>query len=128
MTSEEIMNKITKLANGEIPNGKFQLRRMYGAYEREQEKVQIIDKFKEKITSSNCYIEDTILLSDTEAVCVVRVRTHGKDDRVMYQPVILSKGHSNILCKTLDEAIITLMCMKHNCEGAASYIMKMLQD
>jgi len=120
--SDQALEKIEKLVNGEIPNGKFQLLRMYGAFERDQERNKIIDAFRERV--SNFILDDIIIFSENEAVCTVKRRDN--KNIIYYQPVILS-NYSNILCDSLDEAIITLVCMRNDCEDSASYMMKLLQ-
>ena len=70
--SDQALEKIEKLVNGEIPNGKFQLLRMYGAFERDQERNKIIDAFRERV--SNFILDDIIIFSENEAVCTVKRR------------------------------------------------------
>ena len=122
LSNEEIIDKVTNLALGKVPNSKFQMLRMYGAFEREHEKHEIIDKFRERV--SNNILDDIILISDTEAICIVRRRYLA--DSICYQPVILS-NYQNILCDTLDEALILLVCMRKNCVDAAKYMMKLME-
>ncbi len=119
--NEQIIEKIEKLMNGEIPNGKFQLLRMYGTYEREQKNASIVEKFRERVSS---YImEDIILVSEKEAICKVKRRDM---DKIYYQPVILS-NYQNILFETIDEAMIMLVCMRNDCVDAAQYMMRLMK-
>ncbi|MBQ8218544.1 MAG: hypothetical protein IJZ79_02230 [Bacilli bacterium] len=122
MENDKIIGRIEKLINGEIPNGKFELLRMYGAFERENAQNEIISAFRERV--SNNIMEDIVVFSDKEAICTVR-RRHFKDV-VCYQPVILS-NYTNVLCDTFEEAMVMLVCMKKDCMDAAPYIMKLMQ-
>lgn len=120
---DEIFDKVSKMVSGEIPNGKFQIARMYGAFEREQEQCEIIDKFRERV--SKMILDDIILISENEAICII----HRKDDMTCtkkYQPVILS-NYQNLICETLDEAMIVLICMRNNCVEAAKFMMKLVK-
>lgn len=119
---DEIFNKVSKMVYGEIPNGKFQIARMYGAFEREQEKVKIHDKYRDYC---NMIIQDIIDITDNSAILIVKRKTD-LSDTVYYHPMILSCKQT-ILCETLDEAMIALVCIRNNCLDAFGWINKLMK-
>lgn len=121
----EIMDEIKKCVNEEVPNGKFQLLRMYGAFERESERVEIEQKFRDKVKSNSTIIEDIVVLDNVSAICTIKSKH--LSDTVRYQPVVIGNPF-NIICDTFDEALIMSVCMKNGTEDAMKYIMKMIKE
>lgn len=120
MTNDEIITKMQKLANNQIPNGKFHLLRIYGAYEREKANNAQMDLFRS--LCDNLIVDDITIISDTDAIAKVKVC-----DNIYYKPISTIKD-TNILCESFEESLIMLVCLKHNCESATPYIMKMIGD
>lgn len=119
---DEIFNKVSKMVNGEIPNGKFQIAKMYGAFEREQEKAKIHDKYRDYC---NMIIQDIIDITDNSAILIVK-RKGDLSDTIYYQPKILS-SQQTIVCETLDEAMIALVCIRNDCIDAVGWINKLIK-
>ena len=120
MTNDEIIVKMQKLANNQIPNGNFHLLRIYGAYEREKANNAQMDLFRS--LCDNSIVDDITIISDTDAIAKVRVCNN-----TYYKPISTLRN-TNILCESFDEALIRLVCLKRNCESATLYIMKMIGD
>jgi len=121
----EIMDEIKKCVNEEVPNGKFQLLRMYGAFERESERVEIEQKFRNIIKNYNIFNDYRIALDTISELFFI----HNKliDDTIRFQPVIIG-NQFNVICDTFDEALIMSVCMKNGTEDAMKYIMKMIKE
>lgn len=119
---DEIFDKVSKMVNGEVPNAKLQIARMYGAFEREQEKVKIHNKYRDYCTM---IIQDIIDITDNSAILIVK-RKGDLSDTIYYQPMILNNSQT-ILCKTLDDAMIALVCIRNNCLDAVEWINKLIK-
>lgn len=124
MDNEQILELFNNLASGKFVNSKFQLLRIYGAHEREQEKIK-----KNKIL-------DEILKDDKRGYTIHRI----SDDMaiIQYHEDIFNDGTTEWYCpscndaishnvyNTFDKALIAAVAMKTDNSKAAEYIFKML--
>ena len=124
MGIDEIYNYFSDLVNGVKPNGKFQLARIYGAYEREMEEIEKNKVIDERLSSSrrNYHIHR---ISDDMAIVEYREDIF-KDGREIWFAPVYEDRISHILYKTFDESLIGLITMKTDNTRADEYIFKML--
>lgn len=119
--TEEIFNVVKCLVDENKMGGKLEIVRMFSAAQREYDKLQLIDKFKERIGKE--YIEDIIIFDEVSAIVSYK-RTRGSEE-LFYQPVMLS-NYLNYAYKTFDQALIGMVCLKTGNSNAAPWIHKML--
>lgn len=123
-TIDEIREYFSELVSGEMPNGKIQLARIWGAYQREAERDRICKEVREKINQRYKNIEIHMIF---DGMYIIE-----------YHEDIFSDGTSNwyspylggslrcSLYDSFDKALIALVAMKTNNTGAVPYICKML--
>lgn len=124
MEVNEIYNYFSGLVNGVKPNGKFQLARIYGAYEREMEEIQKNKDIDEKLSSSrkNYYIHR---ITDDMAIIEYREDIF-KDGREIWFAPVCEDRISHTVYDAFDKALIGLVTMKTDSGNADEYIFKML--
>lgn len=121
------MEYISELVSGKKPNGKIQLARIYGAYERECEAIE-----KEKLVENAIWKKrksyEIHRISDDMYIIEYKEDIFGDGRKSWFSPYCgtASKRLSETLYKTFDEALIALVCMKKECEDAVPYICRML--
>lgn len=124
MDIEQIFEFFSDLVSGKKPNGKIHLARIYGAYEREQEKIEKNKELDEKLRDSRR-----------------RYAIHGISDDmaiVQYYEDIFKDGTGEWYCPahrgdishnlydSFDKALIALIASKTDNIQASEYIFKML--
>lgn len=124
MDNEQILELFNNLVSGKFANSKFQLLRIYGAYEREQQEIQ-----KNKAL-------DKRLKDDKRGYAIHRI----SDDMaiIQYHEDIFNNGTAEWYCPsyndkishdlydTFDKALIAAVAMKTDNSKATEYIFKML--
>lgn len=125
MDNEQIIELFSDCVSGKKPNGKFQLLRIYGAYEREQEKIQKNKPLDERMKGeSRRYTIHRI--SDDMAI----VEYHDKifsdiDVENWFAPAFKDRISNNVY-DTFDKALIALVAFKTDNLQVSEYIFKML--
>lgn len=120
--TEEIFNEVKALVdNGKI-GSKLEIVRMFSAAQREYDKLQLVDKFRERVGQR--YIEDIVILDEKSAIVSYR-RTKDLNSLLYYQPIVLS-NFTNIAYETFDQALIGMVCLKTDNLQADRWINKML--
>lgn len=119
------MSFFSDCVSGKKPNGKFQLLRIYGAYERAQQEIQKNKPLDEKL-KDNKRVYTIHRISDDMAI----VEYHDKifsniDVENWFAPAIKDRISNNVY-DTFDKALIALVAMKSNDIEASEYIFKML--
>lgn len=125
MENEKIIEFFSDCVSGKKPNGKFQLLRIYGAYEREQEKIQKNKPLDENLKGNNRRY--TIhRISDDMSIVEYHDKMF-KDINVenWFSPAIKDRI-SNVVYDSFDKALIALVAFKMNNLNASEYIFKML--
>lgn len=120
--TEEIFNEVKHLVDEGKMGSKLEIVRMFSAAQREYDKLQLIDKFKERIGKE--YIEDIVILDEKSAIVSYR-RTRDLNGLLYYQPVVLS-NFINVAYETFDQALIGMVCLKTDNLQADRWIHKML--
>lgn len=125
MDNEQIIEFFSDCISGKKPNGKFQLLRIYGAYEREQQEFQKNKPLDEKL-KGNKRGYTIHRISDDMAI----VEYHDKmfkdiDVESWFCPAINDRI-SNAVYDSFDKALIALVAMKNGDIEASEYIFKML--
>lgn len=124
MDNEKILELFNNLVSGKFANSKFQLMRIYGACEREQEAIKKNKFIDEKLKDSNRgYVIHRI--SDDMAIIQYREDIFNDGTTEWYCPSYNDKI-SHDLYNTFDKALIAAVSMKTNNSNAAEYIFKML--
>lgn len=125
MDNEQIIEFFSDCISGKKPNGKFQLLRIYGAYERELERIEKNKSIDEKMKGE--HRRYTIhRISENMAI----VEYHDKifkdiDTENWFAPVVNDKV-SSFVYDTFDKALIALVAFKTDNIRAAEYIFKIL--
>ena len=124
MNIDEIYNYFSDLVNGIKPNGKFQLARIYGAYEREMEEIKKNKVIDEKLSSfrKNYYIHR---IADEMAIIEYREDIFRDGREIWFAPVYEDRI-SNTVYDTFEKALIGLLTMKTDNANADEYIFRML--
>ena len=125
MSNEQIIQIFYDCVSGKKPNGKFQLLRIYGAYEREQQEIQKNKPLDEKL-KDNKRGYTIHRISDDMAI----VEYHEKmfkdiDVENWFSPVFNDRISSNVY-DGFDKALIALVAFKAGDIQASEYIFKML--
>lgn len=125
MEIEQIFEFFNDLVSGKKPNGKFQLARIYGAYEREQEEIEKNKILDEKLKGGRKRY--TIhRISDDMAILEYQEKIF-KDIEVenWFAPAYQDRI-SNKVYDSFDKALIALVAFKTDNVQASEYIFKML--
>lgn len=125
MDNEQIIEFFSDCISGKKPNGKFQLVRIYGAYEREQQEFQKNKPLDEKL-KGNKRGYTIHRISDDMAI----VEYHDKmfkdiDVESWFRPAI-NDHISDVVYDSFDKALIALVAFKNHNIQASEYIFKML--
>lgn len=124
MENEQIIKLFEDCLSGEKPNGKFQLLRIYGAYERECEEIAK-DKSLEAQIKSHHKRYTIHRITDNMAIVEYHEKMFGKDIDGWFSPA-LGDCISHNVYDSFDKALIALVAMKSNDIQASEYIFKML--
>lgn len=120
--TDEIFNTIKEVVDKGNLGNKIEIVRMFSAAKREYELTQLKDKFEEK--SGRKHIREVVIIDEQSAIVVVQ-KDNNPEHGFWYQPIILS-NYSNVLYKTMDQALIGMMCLKTDNLNASTWINKML--
>ena len=123
-TIDEIHEYFSELVSGEKPNGKIQLARIWGAYQREAEKEQKCEEVREKIYQRYKNIE-IHMISDDMYIIEYHEDIFNDGTSNWYSPYLGGSFRCS-LYDNFDKALIALIAMKTNNIGAVPYICKML--
>lgn len=123
MDNEQILELFNNLVSGKFANSKFQLLRIYGAYEREQDAIKKNKSIDEQLKDSKRYIIHRI--SDNMAIVEYCEKMFGKDIENWFSPVYNDRISNNVY-DSFDKALIALVAMKTDNIEASGYIFKML--
>lgn len=99
------------------PNGKFQLARIYGAYEREKEEIEKNKAINEKLKDEH---RRYIIHRITDDMAIVEY-----PDENWFAPTVNDRISNNVY-DSFDKALIALVAFKADNIRAAEYIFKML--
>lgn len=124
MENEQIIKLFEDCLSGEKPNGKFQLLRIYGAYERECEEIAK-DKSLEAQIKSHHKRYTIHRITDNMAIVEYHEKMFGKDIDSWFSPAFGDRISCNVY-DSFDKALIALVAMKSNDIQASEYIFKML--
>lgn len=120
--TDEIFNTIKEVVDKGNLGNKIEIVRMFSATKREYELNQLKDKFEEK--SGRKHIREVVIIDEQSAIVVVQ-KDNNPEHGFWYQPIILS-DYSNVLYKTMEQALIGMMCLKTDNLNASTWINKML--
>lgn len=124
MDNEQILELFNNLVSGKFVNSKFQLLRIYGAYEREQQEIQKNKVLDERLKDGRRgYTIHRI--SDDMAIIQYHEDIFNDGITEWYCPSCNDKI-SHDLYDTFDKALIAAVAMKTDNLKAAEYIFKML--
>ena len=123
-TIDEIREYFSELVSGEKPNGKIQLARIWGAYQREAEKEQKCEEVREKINQRYKNIEIHMIF-DSMYIIEYHEDIFNDGTSNWYSPY-LEGNLSSDMYDSFDKALIALIAMKTGNTGAVPYICKML--
>lgn len=124
MENEKIIKLFEDCLSGERPNGKFQLLRIYGAYERERKEMEKDKPLDEQLRK--CNRRYTIhRISDNMAIVEYHEKMFDRDIDSWFSPTLGERISCNVY-DSFDKALIALVAMKSNDIEASEYIFKML--
>lgn len=125
MDNEQIIEFFSDCISDKKPNGKFQLLRIYGAYERAQQEIQKNKPLDEKL-KDNKRGYTIHRISDNMAIVEYNEKMF-KDINVenWFCPTFNDRI-SNVVYDSFDKALIALVAFKTNNLQASEYILKML--
>ena len=111
--TDEIFNEVKSIVeNGNIGD-KIEIARMFSSAKREYDQNKIIDALREKAGNEKI-IYDVIIIDDESGIVIRKAKLISDDvEKLYYQPVHLRYGNYTWF-NLLDEALIGLVCMKHN--------------
>lgn len=124
MDTEHIFEFFSDCVSGKKPNGKFQLARIYGAYEREQERISKNKPIDEQLKDSHKRYS-IHRISDDMAIVEYHEKMFGEDAESWFGPVLYDRISNNVY-DTFDKALIALIAFKADNPKASEYIFKML--
>lgn len=125
MDSEQIIEFFSDCISEKKPNGKFQLLRIYGAYERERQEIQKNKALDEKLKDNKR--EYAIhRISDDMAIVEYHDRMFKDIDVENWFCPAFNDRISNNIYDSFDKALIALVAMKNGDIEASEYIFKML--
>lgn len=124
MENEKIIKLFEDCLSGERSNGKFQLLRIYGAYERERKEMERDKPLDEQLRKRNRRY--TIhRISDDMAIVEYHEKMFDLDIDSWFSPALGDRISCNVY-GSFDKALIVLVTMKSNDIQASEYIFKML--
>ncbi len=118
-TIDEIREYFRELVSGEKPNGKIQLARIWGTYQREVEKEEKREEVRNKLNLQHKNADIHII---SDGMYIIRLNDNGDYSYAPY----LGGGSLDEVYYTFDDALIALVAKKNNNIGAVPYICKML--
>lgn len=125
MDNEQIIEFFGDCISGKKPNGKFQLLRIYGAYEREEREFQKNKALDEKL-KDNKRGYTIHRISDDMAIVEYHDRMFEDIDVENWFCPAFNDRISNNVYDSFDKALIALVAMKNGDIEASEYIFKML--
>lgn len=125
MDNEQIIEFFSDCISGKKANGKFQLLRVYGAYEREQQEFQKNKPLDEKL-KGNKRGYTIHRISDDMAIVEYHDRMFKDIDVENWFCPTYNDRISNNVYDSFDKALIALVAMKSGDIEASEYIFKML--
>lgn len=125
MDNEQIFRVFSDCVSGKKPNGKFQLARIYGAYEREQERISKNKLIDEQLKGDHKRYP-IHRISDDMAIVEYHDRMFKDIDVENWFCPVLNSRISNNVYDSFDKALIALVASKTDNIRAAEYIFKML--
>lgn len=125
MNNEQIIEFFSDCISGKKPNGKFQLLRIYGAYEREEREIQKNKALDEKL-ENNKRGYTIHRISDDMAIVEYHDRMFKDIDVENWFCPAFNDRISNNVYDSFDKALIALVAMKNGDIEASEYIFKML--
>lgn len=124
MDNEQIIKLFEDCLSGKKPNGKFQLLRIYGAYEREQKEMEKEKPLDEQLRKHNRRY--TIhRISDNMAIVEYHEEMFDRDVDSWFSPALGERISSSVY-DSFDKALIALVAMKSGYIQASEYIFRML--
>ena len=123
-TIDEIYEYFSQLVSGEKLNGKVQLARIWGAYQREAERDGKCGKVRMKINRRYKNIE-IHMISDDMYIIEYHEDIFKDGTNNWYSPYLEGSLRSDMY-DSFDKALIALIAMKTGNTGAVPYICKML--
>ena len=123
-TIDEIREYFSELVSGEKPNGKIQIARIWGAYQRESEKEEKREEVRKKINQRYKNIE-IHMISDGMYIIEYHEDIFKDGTSNWYSPY-LEWNLGSCLYDSFDKALIALVAMKTGNAEAVPYICKML--
>lgn len=125
MDNEQIIEFFNDCILGKKPNGKFQLLRIYGAYEREQQEY-LKNKLLDEKLKDNKKRYTIHRISDGMTIVEYHDRMFKEIDIENWFCPAYNDCISNNLYDSFDKALIALVAMKNGDIKASEYIFKML--
>lgn len=125
MDHEQIIEFFSDCISGNKLNGKFQLLRIYGAYEREQQEHQKNKRLDEKL-KDNKRGYTIHRISDDMAIVEYHEKMFKDIDVENWFSPAFNDCISNVVHDSFDKALIALVAMKNGDIEASVYIFKML--
>lgn len=125
MDNEQIIEFFNDCISGKKPNGKFQLLRIYGAYEREQQEFQKNKPIDEKL-KDNKRGYTIHRISDDMAIVEYHEKMFKDIDVENWFCPVVNDRISNVVYDSFDKALIALVAFKMGNIQASEYIFKML--
>lgn len=125
MDNEQILEFFSDCVSGKKPNGKFHLLRIYGAYERELERIEKKKILDEKLKDS-CRRYTIHRISDDMAIVEYYDKIFKDIDKENWFAPAIENRISNTVYDSFDKALIALVASKTDNIRAAEYIFKML--
>lgn len=125
MDNEQIIEFFGECVSEKKPNGKFQLLRIYGAYERAQQEIQKNKPLDEKL-KDNKRGYTIHRISDDMAIVEYRDRMFNDIDVENWFCPAFNDRISNVVYDSFDKALIALVAFKNDSIQASEYIFKML--
>lgn len=125
MDIEQIFEFFSDCVSGKKPNGKFQLARIYGAYEREQERISKNKLIDEQLKDGHKRYS-IHRISDDMAIVEYHDRMFKDIDVENWFCPVLNSRISNNVYDSFDKALIALVASKTDNIRATEYIFKIL--
>lgn len=125
MDIEQIFEFFSDCVSGKKPNGKFQLARIYGAYEREQERISKNKLIDEQLKDGHKRYS-IHRISDDMAIVECHDRMFKDIDVENWFCPVLNSRISNNVYDSFDKALIALIASKTDNIRATEYIFKIL--
>lgn len=125
MDNEQVLEFFSDCVSGKKPNGKFHLLRIYGAYERELERIEKNKILDEKLKDS-CRRYSIHRISDDMAIVEYHDKIFKDIDKENWFAPAFENRISNTVYDSFDKAMIALVAHKTDNVRAAECIFKML--